>query len=472
MWIGVLEAARGVEQPRARGPRRAAPSLDPPAQKLDARDVVGPGPLELDVTEDGLGRLPLSADLRRVGRREQPAEPPGGLSAQRRRPLVPLDGGDRPAAQPHIRGKPLDRGGELLVGLRRGGRPMCDPLPLELGLDARRGQHVVGTAPVGAGRRRVHRRADQRVAEPEPPGLEHDQPGVLGRGEGVIGEPRARERAADHDRAVGPARGQEEHRLAARVGQGLDHAGVGLLEARAAAFEAPAVGARELEQRERVPGGIAHRLVEAVRRQPTVLEQRAGLVGRQQLRADGRQLGVALRARRDQEGDAICGDAPPGKRDRLRRRRVKPVGVVDQREHRLLLRSGAEQVEGADEHRQPVDRLGRPDGERAPQRLGLASRQVRRKTGERCEEVDEPDERHRCLGLDAPRPHHAHVLGARGGVLEERGLADPRLARDDERAAVAPARVVEQPIDTQALLPPAHKHAAECTDCRKCRERS
>ena len=267
------------------------------------------------------------------------------------------------------------------------------------------------------------------MAEREPGGLEHDQPGVLGRGEGVIGEPRARERAADHDRAVGPARGEEKQRLAARVRQGLDHTGVGLLEARVAAFEAPAVGARELEQRR--AGSRRHRAPPGrpVRRQPTVLKQRAGLVGSQQFRADGRQLGVALRARRDQEGDAVCGDAPPGKRDRLRRRRVKPVGVVDQREHRLLLRSGAEQVEGADEHRQPVDRLGRPDGEGAPQRLGLASRQVWRKAGQRCEEVDEPDEWHRCLGLDAARPHHAHVLGARSGVLEERGFADPRLAR-------------------------------------------
>ena len=328
----------------------------------------------------------------------------------------------------------------------------------------------MGAAPVGAGRRRVHRRADQRVAEPELPGLEHDQPGVLGRGEGVIGEPRARERAADHDRAVGPARGEEEDRLAARVGQGLDHAGIGLLEARVAAFETPAVGARELEERERVPGGIANGLVEAVRRQPTVLEQRAGLVGGQQLRADGRQLGVALRARRDQEGDAVCGDAPPGKRDRLCRRRVEPVGVVDQREHRLLLRSGAEQVEGADEHRQPVDRLGRPDGERAPQRLGLASGRFGARRASGVRRSTSPTN-----GTDAsvstPRARTTHMSSALAAACSRsescRSPARPRR-RAPRRCPCARRRATDRYAGTP---PPAHKHAAECTDCRKCRER-
>ncbi len=304
------------------------------------------------------------------------------------------------------------------------------------------------------------------MAESEPARLEPHKAFMLGRRECIIGQPGSGQRTADDDCPVGSAGGEQEERLAARVREGPGHAGVRLLEAGVAGLEPPVLAARELEQRERVPGGVPDGALEPVGREPPLVEQLAGLVGGQRRRAQRRKIGVASRARRDQERHRVCGDPPGRERDRLGRGGIEPVGVVDQCQHGLLPGGGAEQVERADQHGQPVDRLRRPDRERASERLGLPPGQVGREVGERREQVDQADERHRRLGLDAAGAHDPHVSAVRRRMLEQRRLPDAGLSRDDERAAVARARVVEQAVDTQALLPPAHQHARECTDCR------
>ncbi len=172
------------------------------------------------------------------------------------------------------------------------------------------------------------------------------------------------------------------------------------------------------------------------------------------------------RARRDQQRHAVCGDPPGRERDRLGRGGIEPVGVVDQRQHGLLLGGGAEQVERADQHGQPVDRLRRPDRERAPERLGLPPGQVGCEVGERREQVDEADERHRRLGLDAAGAHDPHVSAA--APPRARGATSSRCRALQRRRARRRARRARRRADDRcAGTPrPAHQHGCECTDCR------
>ena len=55
------------------------------------------------------------------------------------------------------------------------------------------------------------------------------------------------------------------------------------------------------------------------------------------------------------------------------------------------------------------------------------------------------------LGLHSTRLEHVHVRGPLAGVLEQSGLADARLAAQDERPAPRPAGVLEQRPDLGAL---------------------
>jgi hypothetical protein len=64
-------------------------------------------------------------------------------------------------------------------------------------------------------------------------------------------------------------------------------------------------------------------------------------------------------------------------------------------------------------------------------------------------------ERKLHLGLDARGPRDAAFRPARGEVLEQRGLADARLATQDEYSAMARENTVDHLIEVLALAPPA-----------------
>ena len=66
-------------------------------------------------------------------------------------------------------------------------------------------------------------------------------------------------------------------------------------------------------------------------------------------------------------------------------------------------------------------------------------------------------ERQLRLRLHARAPEHPHVRGPRYRVIEERRLADPRLAPDDQRAGAPVPRPREQQVDLRRLhVPPVH----------------
>src|SRR5262249_48194527 len=70
---------------------------------------------------------------------------------------------------------------------------------------------------------------------------------------------------------------------------------------------------------------------------------------------------------------------------------------------------------------------------------------------DRPDQAEEAREGEVGLCLDACGRQHDHSVGLVDGMVEEGGLADPRLASHDDGAALACARPVEQLVDERGL---------------------
>jgi len=144
--------------------------------------------------------------------------------------------------------------------------------------------------------------------------------------------------------------------------------------------------------------------------------------------------GVAL-ADGHEHADAL-GPQPPGdEQQRLARRAVEPVRAVNEHEDRTLLGGQAEQAEQAEQrHRdgEAVVRRRRPERERRAQRRALHRRQLADEPEQRLQQREQPGVRDLRLALEAAHGQDAHVARRGGQRVEQRGLADARLAAQDD----------------------------------------
>ncbi len=83
-----------------------------------------------------------------------------------------------------------------------------------------------------------------------------------------------------------------------------------------------------------------------------------------------------------------------GEQERLGAGRVKPVGVVDERQHRTLLGVGGEQAQRRSADREAVRATAWPQRERAPERSGLRGRHAFERPEGGAQELQQPRERH------------------------------------------------------------------------------
>jgi hypothetical protein len=81
----------------------------------------------------------------------------------------------------------------------------------------------------------------------------------------------------------------------------------------------------------------------------------------------------------------------------------------------------------------------------------------------RCAQLVEPGERQLHVGLDAGRSRDAASGRALHQVLQQRGLADPRLAAQDQHLTLARPHARQQPIQRLALAAPATQPSPEVT---------
>ena len=106
-----------------------------------------------------------------------------------------------------------------------------------------------------------------------------------------------------------------------------------------------------------------------------------------------------------------------------------------------------------------ADRRRAGQGERGSQSIRLDRRDAVENAERRPEQLQQHPERDLALGLQPGRAQHPHLGERRHGIVEQRGLADARLADEREHAARAQARGRHQPVDRLLLGLPTHQHA-------------
>ena len=103
-------------------------------------------------------------------------------------------------------------------------------------------------------------------------------------------------------------------------------------------------------------------------------------------------------------------------------------------------------------------RRGRPERERAAQGARLDLGDVVEPVEQRRDELGEAGERDVGLGLDAAGPQHAQAGRLADRPAHQRGLADARLAVQQQGAAAARARLLQQPVDPCPLAFASYEH--------------
>ncbi len=314
------------------------------------------------------------------------------------------------------------------------------------------------------------------MAEPHP-GAELDQPGRLGRAR----PPRPRSRAA-RPRATAASRRRPARppRPAAAAGsrrQRLEPAQEALLDpaasGRASGSPKPPASSAGVSPRgssssasglPRVSATIRSRTRSSSAPADRRRQQRAGVARRRAPRRRSSGRPASSRSSLGSRTANTSATAPPaaaGRRtQRLRRGPVEPLRVVDQADQRPLLGRLGEQAQHGQADQEAIGRRRRaaartPSAARRAAAPGSRSQPVEHRRAQ----LVQPGERELHLRLARPRPARRGQPGARSAsVLQQRRLADARLAAQHQHRALARPGALQQPVEHVALAAAAAQH--------------
>ncbi len=403
------------------------------------------------------------------------AEQPNALlriRGQLRRALERQRRGDESAAPVRTRCRLFEivRGGGVRFDARRGPMPR-PPVGVRLGVQ-HLGERRVGSAATGVRRRLVHRRADERMPELDLRLPHVYQVRLLGGVQGVSLGAEARRGSQDRRRGPGVVGGSDEENRPGRRRQSFDARPIGPDDAPAdgkwcQARELRLVERRgQLEQGERVPAGFVDEPLARIRGHGStdaVVEQRPRRIGSESAQAQHGQTGRPEAARlllpgREHHGQALRLDPAGGEHQRLGRRVVQPVRVVDDAQDRLLLRGLGQQAQHGERHEEPLLVAALFQAERAPQCPGLRLAEPVDQRQDRAQQLVQTGVGKSRLGLDPGRVENRHAGGLPAGVVQQRRLADPRLTQEEQHAALPAARVRDQRVDDGPLAVASVEH--------------
>ena len=215
---------------------------------------------------------------------------------------------------------------------------------------------------------------------------------------------------------------------------------------------------RQLQQRQWVAARlgddlIAHALVQAPRHGRG--QQRARVVVGETADDDLRQaveLGdVGGLADGEHHGDALGQQAPGHERQRLCGRPIEPLHIIDQAHERTLLGRLGQQTQDREGNEEAIRCSAVVQPERRPQRVSLRARQPVELAEHRRAQLMQPGERELHLRLNPRDPGDATLRGPLGDVLQQRRLADPRLAAQDLHRALPRTDALQLAVQCLAL---------------------
>ena len=409
-------------------------------------------------------------------RRHEPTRLRLGVDAQLGGPLERRRGDGVATTQSSSIGAAFQLARNVGVGPGGGSRSMPGaPIGFELSAERVRQGEVSGTA---FARRRtvVDRGSDERMAQLDVGSRDADEADLLRRAERLSADP-CHLSSPQHRRERTRLVGGNQQELPLRRGrqapdalqeQRFDVAGQReRLRQRLGARElCPREGGRELDERERVPGRLLDQASAHRRRDPRAdaADQRSGRIG---IERRQRQLGdvpsleptLVAFARREQEHDSFRLQAPRDEQQRVRRRVVEPLGIVDEAQQGPLLGDVAQQPEHAESDPEAIVRGLARQGEGGAKRCRLRLRQPIDPVQQWPQQLVQAGERELGLGLDPGRAQHGHAMRALGHVREQGGLPDACLAPEHERRASSITRIRQQTVEYLGLDLAADEHA-------------
>jgi len=168
-----------------------------------------------------------------------------------------------------------------------------------------------------------------------------------------------------------------------------------------------------------------------------------------------RQVRVRLPGHEDQ-AHRFGYQAAGYERQRLHRGLVKPLHVVHQADQRPFRGHLRQQAQGGQADQKTVRRRSRAEAERGLQRLTLRNRQALEPVQHRRADLMQPSEGEFHLRLDACGVYHPEIRRSPGHIVQQRRLADARLAPHHQCPALACADSISEPVKhaTLATAPP------------------
>ena len=134
------------------------------------------------------------------------------------------------------------------------------------------------------------------------------------------------------------------------------------------------------------------------------------------------------------------------------------MGVIDETEKRPVLGRLGQQAQHGERDQEAVVAFSHLEPERSPQRAPLGLGEALQVPKDRTDDLVQRGEGDVRLRFDPAAAQDLHVGRSLSCVLEEGGLADTRLAADDEHAASRLASVLEERAEPSALGVPAVEH--------------
>jgi hypothetical protein len=181
---------------------------------------------------------------------------------------------------------------------------------------------------------------------------------------------------------------------------------------------------------------------------------------------------LICRPRREDQRDRFGEQAAGDEGERVHRGLVEPLGVVDEADQGLILCDVGQQAQRGKADQETVGCVPAPQGERRLQRIALGGREPIEPVEERRAELVEPGERELHLGLDTSGARDAAPGCVARQVLQQRRLADPGFATQDEHPAPPLAGARQELVQRVALAAattqaprtaPGHHHRRSST---------
>lgn len=152
---------------------------------------------------------------------------------------------------------------------------------------------------------------------------------------------------------------------------------------------------------------------------------------------------VASVAYREDQANRFSQQTASDERQRLRRSSIKPLSIIDEAQERALLSHPGKQAENGQTNEELVGRLSGSQPKCGAKRVALGRRKTVEAIEERCTQLVETGERELHLGLNAYCSRDVTSRGPFQQILQEGGLADTRLAAEDEHSAAPRPHTLE-----------------------------